>query len=381
MNNQLDITSDCSLKNPNNINEMKFQAPYLGTSEVRILGIGTATPSIGYSQQDVLDLMRITDKRICSMFLNSAIKNRYLTLPGNTSGNNVETQGELVKKHRNQGLKIGSQALKNCLDELGAKLTDVQYLCCVTSTGLLVPGLSALLCQELGLNRDCNRLDIVGMGCNAGLNGLNATTNWAKANTGKLAILLCIEVCSAAYVTDESIDVAVVNSLFGDGASAAALISGENPFSASNKNASILEFSSCIITEEIDAMKFYWDDNFGKLSFCLARDVPYVVGANVKSALTRLLETVGLRKSDVNHWIVHSGGKKVIDSIKVNLGISVHDLRHTISILRDYGNVSSGSFLFSYQRLLQENVAKTGDYGVMITMGPGATIETALIQW
>jgi 3,5-dihydroxyphenylacetyl-CoA synthase len=50
-------------------------------------------------------------------------------------------------------------------------------------------------------------------------------------------------------------------------------------------------------------------------------------------------------------------------------------------VLRDYGNLSSGSFLFSYQRLLSEGKVARGDYGVMLTMGPGSTIESALLQW
>jgi len=383
MQQQSKTIGDSSLDKPKFINEMEVVISQLDTVGVQIMGIGTATPETAFSQQEVLDLMGISDKRIRSMFLNSAIKNRYLTMPNNVSecGNNTETQGELLKKHREQALDIGAQALYNCLKSTGEKLEDVQHLCCVTSTGMLVPGLSALFCHKLGLNNDCNRLDIVGMGCNAGLNGLNATANWTKANPGKLAIVLCVEICSAAYVVDGSIDVAVVNSLFGDGASAAALIGGKNPFRSVVNNATILEFSSCIVTDAIDAMKFYWDDCFGKLSFCLARDVPYVVGAHIEQAVARLLGKEGLRKSDISHWIVHSGGKKVIDSIKVNLGLTVHDLRHTIGVLSDYGNVSSGSFLFSYQRLLQENVINCGDYGVMVTMGPGATIETALIQW
>jgi polyketide synthase Type III len=78
---------------------------------------------------------------------------------------------------------------------------------------------------------------------------------------------------------------------------------------------------------------------------------------------------------------VHSGGKKVIDAVVVNLGLAWHDVRHTTGVLRDYGNLSSGSFLFSYERLLAEDVTRPGDYGVLMTMGPGSTIETALVQW
>jgi predicted naringenin-chalcone synthase len=143
----------------------------------------------------------------------------------------------------------------------------------------------------------------------------------------------------------------------------------------------ILKFASCIIPEAVDAMRYDWDDQHGKFSFFLDRDVPYVVGAHVEQVIGRLLEGTGLRRSDVAHWVVHSGGKKVIDSIMINLGITRYDVRHTTGVLRDYGNLSSGSFLFSYGRLVEEGVASPGDYGVLMTMGPGSTIETALVRW
>ena len=108
------------------------------------------------------------------------------------------------------GLEIGERALREYLQSIGASLQDIRQLCCVTTTGLLTPGFSSLLVHRLGLRQDCARIDVVGMGCNAGVNGLSAVTNWAAANPGRLAILLCIEICSAAYVHDDGIETAVV---------------------------------------------------------------------------------------------------------------------------------------------------------------------------
>ena len=45
------------------------------------------------------------------------------------------------------------------------------------------------------------------------------------------------------------------------------------------------------------------------------------------------------------------------------------------------GNLGSGSFLFSYQRLMGEGCVRPGDRCIMMTMGPGSTIETALLHW
>jgi 3,5-dihydroxyphenylacetyl-CoA synthase len=346
----------------------------------QIVAVGTATPPTSYSQKDILDLFEITDRRIRTMFMNSAIERRFLTLPVKEQDGKprIEAQGDLLKKHRDQGVEIGSRALQSCLEKANAKLDDVRHLCCVTTTGLLTPGLSALLCQKLDLRRDCGRLDIVGMGCNAGVNGLNAVAGWSHANPGELAILLCIEICSAAYVFDGTMQTAVVNSLFGDGAAAAALVTAKD---SARPGPSIVKFASCIVPEALDAMRFSWDDKHGKFSFFLDRDVPYLVGAHSEQVIGQLLNGTGLRRSDITHWVVHSGGKKVIDSVKVNLGLTENDLRHTTGVLRDYGNLSSGSFLFSFERLIQEGKVKPGDYGVLMAMGPGLTIEMALVHW
>jgi alkylresorcinol/alkylpyrone synthase/polyketide synthase Type III len=349
-----------------------------------IAGVGTAVSSTPFSQHDLLDAFAISDPKVRSVFLNSAIERRFLDLPRPASdGIPVpETQADLLDRHKTVAVDMGVRALRACLDDAGAKVSDIRHLCCVTSTGFLAPGLSALLIRELDIDRDCSRADIVGMGCNAGLNALNVVSGWSVANPGELAVLLCTEACSAAYVLDSSMRTAVVNSLFGDGAAALAVVGrpgGSAPGSSGRPR--ILKFASCIIPEAIDAMRYDWDSVQNRFSFFLDPQIPYVVGAHVEFVVDRLLTNTGLLRSDITHWLVHSGGKKVIDAVMVNLGLSRYDVRHTTGVLRDFGNVSSGSFLFSYERLQQENVTAPGDYGVLMTMGPGSTIETALIQW
>ncbi|MFC4535478.1 3,5-dihydroxyphenylacetyl-CoA synthase DpgA [Sphaerisporangium dianthi] len=343
-----------------------------------ILGVGTATPETSYSQQDLLDLFGIQDERVRSVFLNSAIDRRHLTVPptGSDGRPRVETQGELLAKHKKHGVELGARALQTCLKRIDAAVSDIAYLVCVSTTGLLTPGFTALLIRELGIPTDCGRLDVVGMGCNAGLNALNATTSWASANPGRLAMMVCIEACSAAYVFDGTMRSSVVNSLFGDGAAAVAV--ADEP---GRDGPRVLKYASCIIPDAIDAMRYDWDDAHGKFSFYLDRDVPYVVGAHAEKVIGDLLHGTGLRRSDIAHWLIHSGGKKVVDSMMVNLGLTRHDVRHTTGVLRGYGNLSSGSFLFSYERLVREGVTRPGDHGVLVTMGPGSTLETALVRY
>jgi polyketide synthase Type III len=386
------ISADLPTLDPADIaGELRISAPIAArppASMTTIAGVGTAVSGQSYSQPDLLRIFRITDPRIRSVFLNSAIERRYLTLPpaGADGTRASETQGELLAKHKALTLDMGARAVDAALASAGARLGDIAHLTCVTTTGFLTPGLSALLIREMGIAPQCSRADIVGMGCNAGLNALGVAAAWSAAHPGELAVLLCAEACSAAYVFDSTMRTAVVNSLFGDGA-AAIVLAGAGaggrlaPGRAAPRAPRVLSFASHIITQATGAMRYDWDDAQGKFSFYLDPDIPYVVGAHVEQVVGRLLAGAGLRRSDISHWLVHSGGKKVIDAVRVNLGLTRHDVRHTTGVLADFGNLSSGSFLFSYERLQREGVPRPGDYGVLMTMGPGSTIETALVQW
>ncbi len=346
----------------------------------RILSVGTANPPRRYLQAELPELFSVDDPRLAGLFHSSHIRSRHLYLPENTGGGvPSESQGELLAKHLRGAMEIGPQAVTRCLEPEGLTPQDIDYLCVITTTGFLAPGLTAHLMKEMGFREDCSRVDVVGMGCNAAMNGLNPVAGWAAANPGRNALMVCVEVCSAAYVFDYTIRTAIVNSLFGDGA--AAVLVRADAGDEGRFAPSILGFNSQIITPAIGAMRYDWDDEAKKFSFFLDRDIPYVVGAYAERPVDRLLGAHGLERRHIAHWLVHSGGKKVIDAIQYNVGLREHDVRHTVSVLRDYGNISSASVLFSYQRLLDEGVVQRGDACVWMTMGPGSTIETCLTRW
>lgn len=344
----------------------------------RAFAVGTAHPPDRYSQEEFLDRFHVADPRARDLFRNSHIEGRYLDLPRvNEDGYADESAEELIGRHKRGVLDMGRRAVEAALAAGGLSAADVDQFVTVTSTGFLCPGISAHLTKAMGFRENVRRADIIGMGCNAALNGLAPTVEFARAHPGRVALLLCCEVCSAAYVHDDTMRTAVVNSLFGDGAAAALVTSGDRH--GATDGPTFVDFESHIIVEAIEAMRF--DNVGGKLSFYLDRNIPYVIGNNVRKPVLRLLERHGLKRRHVSHWVVHSGGKKVVDSIKYNLGLTNHDVRHTRAILRGYGNLSSASVLFSLDRLREEGAAKEGDWGVMIAMGPGTAIECALMRW
>ncbi|WP_328475183.1 hypothetical protein OHA21_17885 [Actinoplanes sp. NBC_00393] len=359
--------------------------PGLATRPALVASVGSAFPRRSYTQDEIGTLLGLTNRVVRKLLSAPHIRTRRLFLPAEEPGPGgripVETPVDLHRRFRDGALEIGAQAIGQALSAASLEAGDVDYLMCITTTGFMVPGLSSLLSRELGFRRDLHRADLVGMGCNAGLNGMNAVAQWAGNHPDKIALLVCCEINSAIYVADDTPGTGIVNSIFGDGAAAAVVTAGSAAGAGRGVRPQILDFESFCIPEQWPAMRFDWNAEHHKWSFFLDRDIPYVIGFNVYQPVDRLLARHGLERSAIRHWVMHTGGGAVIDSIKVSLGLDEHDVRHTRSVLRDYGNISSGSFLVSLERLLAEGTAVAGDLGVMITMGPGAQIETALLRF
>lgn len=344
----------------------------------RLIEVGTANPDNFYTQEQVIQWSGEQNPKIQNLFRNSHIETRALYLPELENGvPPTESPQSLIDRHLHGALDIGSKAITNALQAAHLNVQDIGFLVCTTSTGFLCPSLTAHLIKHLGFRDNIRRMDLVGMGCNAAVNGLQAATAIAQTNPGVNGLLVSIEICSAAYVINQNLSTAVVNSLFGDGASALVIRSDK----ADNWHAgpAVLDFEPLIITDAIGAMRYDLED--ARLSFYLERDIPYVIGRNAPIPINRLLNRHGLKITDIKHWVLHSGGKKVIDAIVENLELPEDAVRHTRTILKRYGNVSSSAVIFALGELFKEGITKQGDYGILMAMGPGSSIETVLLKW
>jgi len=350
-----------------------------------ISAVASAFPPRAYTQAEVGEILGIDNPVALRLLRSPHIQRRHLFLPERDSSTGRirdENPLDLQRKFRDGALDIGGRAVRAALGGASLAPSDIDYLMCITTTGFMVPGVSSLLSRELRCRTDLSRADVVGMGCNAGLNGLNLVVQWAQAHPERTALLVCLEINSAMYHVDDTPRTGIVNSLFGDGAVAAVVSARSGRLGEpGTPRPFVKDFESFCVPEHWDAMRFDWEPAASKWSFYLSRDIHRVVGGNVDKPVDRLLRRNSLSRRSIRHWVIHTGGGAVIDAIRQTLGLDEHTVRHTRSVLRDYGNISSGSFLVSLERLLAEGSVADGDAGVMITMGPGAQIETALLEF
>jgi len=73
---------------------------------------------------------------------------------------------------------------------------------------------------------------------------------------------------------------------------------------------------------------------------------------------------------DIDHFVCHPGGAKVLDALEEAFGVTPGGLTASREMLRDYGNMSAASVLF-----VLEHVLRQGGSGrfLLSSLGPGFT--------
>ena len=347
-------------------------------SRPRVMGIGTANPPRRYSQREIYDISAqffpmYRNPKIEQIFMSSDIDFRHFSFDKETFVPN-ESADELHARFAEHSVKLASEAVTRCLEDSNAGTADIDYVIAVSCTGYLCPGLSAILIKELGLRTNLQRADLIGMGCAGAMPGLQRAYDYVMAYPDRQALVVAVEICSACYYVDESLETVVGNAICGDGA--AAVLVGNHD---AGKGPAIVRFETLLEPSFLNTVGFQFRE--GKLRIVLSKDIRDAAGGLAAKLVGTLLAQCDLRPEDVNHWIVHSGGRKVIDSIKAEVGLTEEQLRHSREILRNFGNMSSPTVLFVLANTMKSGSPVPGDIGLMLAMGPGLAVEGAVVRW
>ena len=342
-----------------------------------ILAVGTANPQQRYSQQDIYDLICTfapfyRSERIRQIFMNSDIDYRHLYFDID-SVNPYETSDQLHERFKQGSLEIGRQAILNCLQSRNVDVSDIDYIVAVSCTGYLCPGLTSLFIKDLHMRNNIQRADLLGMGCAGAMPGLQRAYDFVKAYPDKKALLLTVEICSACYYIDESLETVVGNAICADGAAAVVVGMTEEP-----NVPKVMGFETLLEPSLIDTVGFEQRD--GKLRIILSKDIRDIAGGLGKKVITNLLNNHRLTHGNIGQWVLHSGGRKVIDNLQTELHLTHGQVQHSKCVLKNFGNMSSPTVLFVLQEALRHR-PHTGDLGVMLAMGPGLALEAALLRW
>ena len=341
---------------------------------VEVLSLATAHPKAKVSQKDAFERAKVTFPqfaRMDTLYLNAGIDWRHTCVPPHwcQEPHSWEERTELF--HREALVLLEEVAVKAIADA-GLAPADIDVLVVNTITGLAIPSLDAKLLNRVDFRPTVERLPIFGYGCGGGVGGMARAAQLAQASPGANVLFLTVELCSlCSRPNDQSLSGFVSAALFADGAGAVVLrCPREGAAEPSLPGARPLGRIRAVGehcwpgTERI----LGWDiknDGFGMV---LSPELPGHMRTTLRPAIEAFLESNGLDLDTVAGYLFHPGGRKVLEAAEDVLPLEREQLRHSWSVLRDYGNMSSATVLFILQRALA-----AGDQGLqlMAAFGPG----------
>src|SRR5213075_2130800 len=210
---------------------------------------------------------------------------------------------------------------------------------------------------------------VFGLGCAGGVNGLSVASRLAAADPGSLWLFVTVETCSISIRLDSEDPAAIVaTALFGDGAGAAVVTSGEHSLARIGASAEKLWPDTLRIMG--------WDVEDPGLSVVFDRAIPPFIEAELAQAVDEMCAQMGTSRETIDRFCCHPGGVKVIDAIESALKLNQGELNLEREVLRDYGNMSAPTVLFVLDRLLEQGLP---DRVLMTAFGPGFTCAGMLL--
>jgi predicted naringenin-chalcone synthase len=349
--------------------------------DVRIIALGTANPPLRASQEEsyeaYVNLLPLTDRAkglLRRIFvLNRSIGYRYFGMDAPTDVFQ-DSQDELIARYQKFAVPVAVEAANEALEKAGLVAAEIDALVVNSCTGYLCPGLTSYVAEALPLRTDIRPFDLQGMGCGGALPNLETAHNYLQAHAEANVLTIAVEICSATLFFGESPDLLVSNALFGDGAAAAVLTNRPG-----GTGIRLKDFAAGLYPEDREHLHYRTENS--KLRNVLSRSVPAVGARRSREVIDRLLTQNGNGRHEIQHWIVHPGGQRVIDLFQQGLGLPGDALAASRKVLYNYGNMSSATVLFVLDEVVRSGAPRAGDSGVMCSFGAGFGVYAALLEF
>jgi alkylresorcinol/alkylpyrone synthase len=346
------------------------------TRPCSLLSLATAVPPHVVEQSEAKDHAReawggnkgLFD-RLAGVFDNAGIARRHIVAPQDwyMQGHGWHERNAVYLEASEQ---LFVEAATAAIEKAGLTPRQIDGVVTVSTTGIATPSLEARAFTKVGFRESVRRVPVFGLGCAGGVNGLAIASRMAAADPGSHWLFVCVETCSISIRLDSDDPAAIVaTALFGDGAAAAVVTSGEHSL------ARIMGSAEKLWPDTLRIMG--WDVEDPGLKVVFDRAIPPFVEEQLAEAVDEMCAEMGVAREDIDRFCCHPGGVKVIDAIETALDLNQGDLNLEREVLRDYGNMSAPTVMFVLDRLIERGLPNK----VMMTaFGPGFTCAGMLLE-
>ncbi len=348
---------------------------------IKILATAKALPPYSRTTEEIIPFVeswldgqdsRFTDK-VTRIFRYAGVDQRYSIMPPDEVFRETSFQ-EKNDIFIERMTDLAEEALVSALAKADLVATDLDYIITTSCTGIMIPSVDAFLINRLRLKQDIVRLPVTEMGCAAGVSALIYADELLRNSAGKRAAIIAMESPTATFQhRDFSMTNAVSAAIFGDGVACTILGPDKDK----------------VLPVIIDkGMYHFYDDerlmgfDFTNSGFKMVLDpsVPEKIKAHFDEILLPFIGRNQLTLDDIEHFIFHPGGKKIVEMVEELLHAKGRNIDITKEVLRRYGNMSSATVLYVLEEYLNKNISK-GEKGLMLSFGPGFSAQRLLLEW
>jgi alpha-pyrone synthase len=357
-----------------------------------ITAIATANPPDKISQAHIANFMvhamqlkEHDARKLNVVFKASSIEARHSVLedygrirdfifyPNAVDLNPFPSTKKRAEAFQKYALPLSAEAARKALERSTVIPHAITHLITVSCTGMYAPGLDIDLVDALHLRTDVQRTSINFMGCYAAFNALKVAEAFCKNDPSTKVLIVCTELCSLHFQRENSEDNMIANALFADG-SAAVIVEAKPSVAVFLKIAAHL--SELARQGDKDMAWSIGNEGF---EMKLSTYVPDVIRQGIKELTNSLLSKLSISLSDVHHFAIHPGGKKIIEAIEQQLGLTKDQNQWAYYVLKHYGNMSSPTVLFVLKEIFDRLTKENDKENILsFAFGPGLTLESML---
>ena len=349
----------------------------------RIAALGTSVPPHRLTQavavSAITESLHISSRKLAAvqeLFERAEVDTRYCALDPSLL-HEKRTLSDTMRLYREHAEGLSLSAARQCLERAQVSPEQVDLVVTCSCTGMLLPSLSLLIAREMGFRSNVRRMPITEAGCSGGAYALARAHDYVRAFPKSRVLVIAVELPSLTMQKgDQSNANVVACALFGDGAAAALIEGAQVEHQNRGSGVDIVDTHTEVFPDSLGDLGF--DLREGGLHIVLSRLVPKIVSQNAPQVIDDFLEKSGLTKSDLSFFVLHPGGRKVLDALSTSLDLKADSTRISREVLRTYGNQSSASVLFVLEKTVAEDQAE--GYGLLAAFGPGITMEICLLH-
>lgn len=357
---------------------MRDEMSELNGGKPHIASIAVATPPFVIDQAQSLEhlIRHYSDKLkprslslLRKLFAHPAIRKRYFAID-DVDSFLTEGPDSRIARFNRWSVELSEKAVLDALANAGLTINSVSGIVVNTCTGYICPGISTYLIEKMGLRRDIKVYDLVGSGCGGAVPNLEVAEALVKNSDDGVIVSVSVEICSATFQMGDDLSLLISNTLFGDGASAAVLWNR-------NEGLELIASSSCYVPEDREAIRYIHKN--GQLHNQLSTSLDELVRKAVSQAVAKLLGPRSLKVDDIKHWALHTGGEKIINAVRDEIGLSETQLCATRKVLSEFGNMSSPTVWFVLNEILKSGI-DSGEWCIMVAFGAGLSAHAFLLR-